>query len=302
MSGSGPGAADAATSEQGDAAASEKSESGAAKKQGPATKLAIFTRTVMATLILAAAGAIGAGLGQLALSPSRGTGSAAPAATASGQTLSGVLPKTGDISVQGGTQASYIDVPDPSDSRNLIMQRCVSGNVAFDCYDLDAALSGNIYDNQEWQIASTELGNGTVYVATITSEFPGSWVYPIPVSGAAGQYLSDLNVSQGQDVGLVPVSDDDLSTADPTGHQGQYWVLRYQSTGQWTLSPWLAPGECLSAPGGSRLELEPCQSNDDSDQLWTVGLRQAESVHVTWPLQGNSRDLRGTSFGLRVFF
>jgi hypothetical protein len=109
-----------------------------------------------------------------------------------------------------------------------------------------------------------------VYIATITSELPGSWTYPFSVPGTVSQYLSDLDLSKGQDIGPVPVADDDLSTVDTTGHQGKYRILRYQSSGKWKLSPWLAPSECLTAPAGSHLELELYQSNDDSDQLWTV--------------------------------
>lgn len=265
--------------DEADASKSEQGRSETPKKQGTATKLAIFTRTVVATLILAAAGGIGAGVGQLVI-PSKRPGTPTATASAPGTrtpapalapTSSGAPAQNGTFSVQLGTQQSFVSVPDSSNSQDLNMVKCISGNVLFSCDYLETAPSEDIYNNQQWHISASQLGSNGVYVATIISKFSGNWAFYDGTSDQENQYLSDLNANSGPAVGLVPVSGD-LNTLNPTGHQGQYWILRPETGGQWEISPWLTPEQCLSSPGGSTLEFQTCQSNDASDQLWTIGL------------------------------
>lgn len=281
MSGSEPG--EAGTAE------GEEAKPGTPKKQGPATKLAIFSRTVVATLILAAAGAIGAGLGHVVIpSSSASTGpettaAAAAAATsvASASASAGpeAPPQVGQISAEVQGQQFFLSVPDPDDSQNLPLSKCYYADSgpgsSFGCVKLDAEPSENHQDNQQWRINSAELGTG-LYVAAISANFSGT----INWSKAPG-YLADMNDQNGNpllgsnegSVGLMQ-SSGELYGGDPTGHQGAYWILRPEPGGLWQLSPMVTPALCLSSiPGSSSswpLELAECATNDDPQQLWSL--------------------------------
>jgi hypothetical protein len=285
MSGSEPGAAGTAQSEE--------AKPGTPKKQGPATKLAIFSRTVLATLILAAAGAIGAGLGHVVIpssSASTGSGTTAAAAATSPATSAetpsasvaagpGAPPQAGQISAEVQGEHRFLSVPDPDDSQNLPLSKCYYADTgpgsSFGCVKLDAEPSENHQHNQQWQINSAKLGTD-LYVATISSNFSGT----INWSKAPG-YLADMNDQNGNpdlgsnegSVGLMQPSEE-LYGGYPTGHQGAYWILRPAPGGLWQLSPMVTPALCLSSISASSgswpLELAECATNDDPQQLWSL--------------------------------
>jgi hypothetical protein len=269
---------------------SEEAEPDAPKKQGPATRLAIFTRTVLATLILAAAGGIGAGLGHVVIPSSSSTGSgttatlaptspATPKAPASTSARPGSPPQTGEISAEVEGQQNFLSVPNPDDSQNLPLSECYypgpDPDPSFSCMKLDAEPYENYQNHQQWQINSVQLGSG-LYLATISSNFSGTF------SGSkTPEYLADINGHNGDpasasdegSVGLVPAPAE-LYASNPTGHQGAYWILRPEPGGLWQLSPMVTPSLCLSSSLGSSsswpLGLAECATNDAPQQLWTL--------------------------------
>jgi hypothetical protein len=189
-------------------------------------------------------------------------------------------PQAGYVSVLVSGQQEFIDVPDPADSQNLTMSRCVNTEqITFDCLVVDTApsdASGNFYDNQQWRITDIQLSNGW-YIATLASNFSGSWADP--ASGQLGPdtiaYLSYLNIGSGSgNVGLVPIDgslDAAALTSDPASDTYQYWILRPEGNEQWELSPWEDSSQCLGYSPSSIPYVGSCAPGA-ADQLWAIGL------------------------------
>jgi hypothetical protein len=268
----------------------EEAKPGAHRRQETATKLALFSRTVLATLILAAAGGIGAGLARVFIPSYASTGSAtpsaaapsitAPASTVPASAAQGVLPADAQISVANGRQQDLLSVPNQADSQDLGLSYCYNPG-RFYCTKADAEPTASDNGNQQWQISSVQLSSD-LYLATIASNFQGSFSLNSASLSSYTQYLSEMNsdngggigdASQGS-IGIVSVQGA-LAAGDPTGHQGSYWLLTRLTTGLWHVSPMVLPGLCLASstgsPGSLSLSLQNCETNDDWAQQWTIG-------------------------------
>jgi hypothetical protein len=132
-----------------------------------------------------------------------------------------------------GGQKEYLEIPLQQATQNPVMPACGAG---FACQPLDTGPMANpqtYLDNQLWVIAAAQ-GSGP-YLATVTSQFTGNWIFDHDPLPGDSEYLSWPGI--GKDVHQVSV-EPIAPFSNPTGaYPDQAMILTPEPGGTWEFSP-----------------------------------------------------------------